>query len=338
MKAEIRKEISGDMKKISVVIPCYKEEKSIQLMYERLVAVFQNELTKYDYEIFFVDDCSPDNTWQEIEKVCAFDRKVKGIRNAKNFGFSRNVFSTFLQGSGDATFMLFGDLQDPPELLPEFVKKWEEGYKVIIGQKYSSSENPLLYFFRTIYYKLIRKMASNQQIEHFNGFGLYDRVFVDTIRNIEDPVPYLRGIISEFGMNMYIMKYHQAKSERGSSGFNFFKYYDEAMIGVTSYTKLLMRAATFVGMIMGIGSILIALYVFVYKLLHWDSYPIGTASIIIGIFLIGAVQLFFIGILGEYILSINARLLKRPLVVIEKRLNFDQPEAAKENRNAKSDD
>lgn len=324
------------MKKISVVIPCYNEEKSVCLMYERLVMVFREALPKYDYEIFFVDDCSPDNTWQEIEKVCQMDSKVKGILNAKNFGFTRNVFSAFLQGDGDATFMLFGDLQDPPELLPDFVAKWEEGHKVVIGQKHSSSENAMLYFFRTIYYKLIRKIANNQQIEHFNGFGLYDRIFVDAIRQLEDPMPYLRGIVSELAMNMYIIKYHQAKSERGTSGFNFFKYYDEAMIGITSYTKILMRVATFIGILLGLGSLLIASYAFVCKLLNWESYPFGTASIIIGIFLIGAVQLFFIGILGEYILSINSRLLKRPLVIIEKKLNFDKEnQENREHNNAK---
>lgn len=312
------------MKKISVVIPCWSEEKSVRLMYDRLKTVFDNQLSNYDYEIIFVDDHSPDGTWKEIENICKLDKKVKGILNAKNFGFIRNVFFTLKQGTGDATFMLFGDLQDPPELLPDFVKKWEEGYKVVIGQKVKSEESKVLYFWRSVYYKFIGSLSSTKQIQHFNGYGLYDRKFIDTMNDIDDPIPYLKGIVAEFSMNPYIIQYEQSESNRGRSGSNFFKNYDVAMIGITSYTKTLMRMATFIGGILGIFSLLFAIFIFINKLLNWNEYPVGTASIIIGIFFIGAVQLFFIGILGEYILSINTRVLKRPLVVIEKKLNFDE--------------
>lgn len=312
------------MKKISVVIPCWSEEKSVRLMYDRLKAVFDNQLSNYDYEIIFVDDHSPDGTWKEIENICKLDKKVKGILNAKNFGFIRNIFFTLKQGTGDATFMLFGDLQDPPELLPDFVKKWEEGYKVVIGQKVKSEESKVLYFWRSVYYKFIGSLSSTKQIQHFNGYGLYDKNFIDTINNIDDPIPYLKGIVAEFSMNPYIIQYEQSESNRGRSGSNFFKNYDLAMLGITSYTKTLMRMATFVGGILGIFSLLFAIFIFINKLLNWNEYPVGTASIIIGIFFIGAVQLFFIGILGEYILSINTRVLKRPLVVVEKKLNFDE--------------
>lgn len=312
------------MKKISVVIPCWSEEKSVRLMYDRLKTVFDNQLSNYDYEIIFVDDHSPDGTWKEIENICKLDKKVKGILNAKNFGFIRNVFFTLKQGTGDATFMLFGDLQDPPELLPDFVKKWEEGYKVVIGQKVKSEESKVLYFWRSVYYKFIGSLSSTKQIQHFNGYGLYDKNFIDTINNIDDPVPYLKGIVAEFSMNPYIIQYEQSESNRGRSGSNFFKNYDLAMLGIISYTKTLMRMATFIGGVLGIFSLLFAIFIFMNKLLNWNEYPVGTASIIIGIFLIGAIQLFFIGILGEYILSINTRVLKRPLVVVEKKLNFDE--------------
>lgn len=312
------------MKKISVVIPCWSEEKSIRLMYDRLKNVFDSKLSNYDYEIIFVDDHSPDNTWSEIENVCKIDKKVKGILNAKNFGFIRNVFFTLKQGTGDSTFMLFGDLQDPPELLPDFVKKWEEGHKVVIGQKVKSEESKVLYFWRSVYYKFIGSLSSTKQIQHFNGYGLYDKNFIDTMNNIDDPIPYLKGIVAEFSMNPYIIQYEQSESNRGKSGSNFFKNYDLAMLGITSYTKTLMRMATFVGGILGIFSLLFAIFIFINKILNWNEYPVGTASIIIGIFFIGAVQLFFIGILGEYILSINTRVLKRPLVVVEKKLNFDE--------------
>lgn len=312
------------MKKISVVIPCYCEEKSIRLMYDRLKAVFDSQLLSYDYEIIFVDDHSPDGTWKEIENICKLDKKVKGILNAKNFGFIRNVFFTLKQGTGDATFMLFGDLQDPPELLPDFVKKWEEGYKVVVGQKNKSEESRFWYILRTIYYKIIDKLAVDKQIQHYNGYGLYDKSFIEILKQITDSAPYLKGIVSEFAMNPYIFKYKQKESNRGKSGFNFLKLYDVAMLGITSYTKTLMRMATFVGGILGIFSLLFAIFIFINKLLNWNEYPVGTASIIIGIFLIGAIQLFFIGVLGEYILSINTRVLKRPLVVVEKKLNFDE--------------
>lgn len=313
-------------KKISVTIPCYSEEKSIKELYDRLIKIFKNDLENYDYEIIFVDDCSPDNTWQKIIEICEKDKNTKAIRNAKNFGFTRNVFATLLYGTGDATFMIFGDLQEPPEMLPKMVKEWENGYKVIVGQKTHSDENKLMYLVRTIYYKLIDHLSDTKQIQHFDGFGLYDKSFIDVMKEIEDPCPYLKGLVAEFGMNMKIVPYNQAKSKRGKSGFNFMKYYDIAMIGITSYTKILMRIATFISAFLGIISSCLALYVLISKLLNWDSYFDGTASIFIGIFFIGAVQLFFLGILGEYILTINTRSMRRPLVVIGEKKGFDNDE------------
>lgn len=299
-------------------------------MYERLMKVFREKLPQYDYEIIYVDDCSPDHTWEEIQKICAEDSRVKGVRNARNFGFNRNVFATLQYGSGDATFMLFGDLQDPPELLPEMVEKWEQGKKVIVGQKTKSEESKLMYALRTVYYNVIGDLADSTQIQHFNGFGLYDRSFVDVMRQIDDPNPYLKGLVSEFGMDIYIVQYEQAKSMRGKSGFNFMKYYDVAMLGITSYTKILMRIATFIGAVLGIFSVGLAVFVTISKLLHWGNYPFGTAAILVGVFFIGAVQLFFMGILGEYVLSINTRSMRRPLVVVGEKINFE--EAAEEKK------
>jgi len=312
------------MKTISVTIPCWSEEKSVRQMYERLTKVFREKLPQYDYEIIYVDDYSPDNTRAEIRKLCLEDKHVKAVCNARNFGFTRNVFASLLYGRGDATFMLFGDLQDPPELLPQMVEKWEQGHKVVVGQKTKSKESRLMYSLRTLYYNIIGTLSDSKQIQHFNGFGLYDKAFIEVMRQIEDPMPYLKGLVAEFGMNICVVQYEQAESLRGKSGFNFMKYYDVAMMGITSYTKILMRIATFAGAILGLVSVCLAVFVFISKLLNWNAYPYGTAAILIGVFFIGAVQLFFIGILGEYILSINTRSMRRPLVVVGERLNFDE--------------
>lgn len=312
------------MKKISVTIPCWSEEKSVRQMYERLTSVFREQLPAYDYDIIYVDDYSPDNTREEIRKLCAEDSHVKAVFNARNFGFSRNVFASLLYGDGDATFMLFGDLQDPPELLPQMVAEWESGKKVVIGQRTKGNESRLMYAMRSLYYKIMEKLSDSKQIEHFNGFGLYDRAFIEVMRNLDDPAPYLKGIVSELAMEQTIIPYEQAASNRGKSGSNFLKNYDLAMLGITSYTKILMRVATFLGAALGVFSCCLALFVLITKLLAWDLYSYGTATIIIGVFFIGAVQLFFMGILGEYILSINTRSMRRPLVVVGERLNFDE--------------
>lgn len=311
---------------ISVTIPCWSEEKSIRQMYDRLTKIFHEQLPQYNYEIIFVDDYSPDNTRNEIRKLCKEDKRVKAIFNARNFGFSRNVFASLLYGSGDATFMLFGDLQDPPELLPEMVRRWENGSKVVIGQRIKGNESKLMYFMRSMYYKLIGALAVTKQVEHYNGFGLYDKSFIDVLRQLDDPAPYLKGIVSELAIEQSIIPYEQAASERGKSGSNFLKNYDLAMLGLTSYTKILMRVATFIGVILGFFSLCLALFIFISKLLNWDAYPYGIASILIGVFFIGAIQLFFTGILGEYILSINTRSMHRPLVVVGEKLNFEDKE------------
>lgn len=312
------------MKKISIVVPCYNEEKSVHKMHQVITEIFKNQLANYNYELIFADDYSTDETRKELEKICASDKKVKAVFNAKNFGFTRSVFNALKLGDGDGVFMVFGDMQDPPELLVDFVKCWEKGDQVIIGQKLKSDESKFIYTLRTMFYKMMDKFSSVSQIQHFNGFGFYDKSFIEIIKQIDDPQPYLKGIVSEFAMNQSILNYHQLESERGKSNFNFARYYDVAMIGITSYTKTVMRIATFIGAFLGIISICLAIFVFVNKLLNWYTYPVGTATIIIGVFFIGAIQLFFTGILGEYILSINTRSMKRPLVVYEKKINFEE--------------
>lgn len=311
-------------KKISVVIPCYNEEKTIKEIYERLLYIFTTELKHYDYEIIYVDDYSKDNTRREIRKVCALDCKVGGVFNARNFGFHRNVFQSYQYATGDCVFMMFGDLQDPPEMLPVFVKKWEEGHKCIIGQRERSTESRVKYFLRKVYYKIMNILSDTSQIEMINGFGLYDRSFVDVLREIDDTIPFFKAVLNEYGMNICIVPYEQSAGKRGKSNFNIMKNYDFVMQGLTSSTKLLMRFATFTSIFIAIVCIIYTVSVFIRKLLNPATFPSGTASVMVGVFFLGAIQLFFIGILGEYILSINEKISRKPRVVVEEKINIKE--------------
>lgn len=312
------------MKMITVVVPTYNEEKNIQNVYERVTAVFLKELNEYNYEIMFVDNLSQDNTRNLICNLAKKDFRVKAIFNAKNFGYTRSHYYALLQAQGDCAVLLHADLQNPPELIPDFVKEWEKGYKVVIGIKNASKENKFIYFLRTCYYKIMKAVSNVEQIEHFTDFELLDKDFLEVLKKIEDTNPYLRGIISEFGFAMKRMYYTQEKRKAGKSWAGFFDLYDFAMLGITSYSKAFMRMATFIGAGCGGISAIIGLSVIVQKLLNWDSYPMGMAAISVGVFFLGSVQLFFIGILGEYILSINTRVMRRPLVIEECRINFDE--------------
>jgi glycosyltransferase involved in cell wall biosynthesis len=312
------------MKKISVVIPSYNDAKSVEKMYKRLRHVFETQLGAYDYEIIYADDCSPDNTWEEIKKVCAADRRVKGVHNMRNFGFYRNVFMTMKYGDGDATFMIFGDLQDPPEVLPEFVKHWESGYMAVVGARANSYDPFFMRVFRKIYYKILTKLSNSRQFEGICPFGLYDKKFVKILDDVDDIQPILPGIVTEYIRDLKIIPTRQDKGGREKSNWNFWGKYDAAMMSITSYTKSLLRMATFVGAIIGFLSILFAAVVFVHKLLFWDQFVLGISALVVGLFFIGSVQLFFLGILGEYVLSINNRSMKRPLVVTDEKINFEE--------------
>lgn len=311
------------MKKISVIVPCYNEENSIHEVYRRVRAVFEHDLSVYDYDIIYVDDASPDHTQERIREVCAQDpQHCRAVFNATNFGFHRNVFASFGYADGDAAFLMFGDLQDPPENLPAFVARWEEGYKVVVGIRSSSDDNTFMRFARKSYYRIINILAQKKQLENMDGYGLYDREFLSAIGGIEEVAPYLKAVIDEYGMKVTTISYSQSKGARGKSNFNFWRNYDFAMHGITSYTKMLMRIATFVGLIVGVFSLIYAAYVFIRKLLFWDSYPLGIAQIMVAILLLGSIQIFFIGILGEYILTINERAAKKPRVIVGEKINL----------------
>lgn len=311
------------MKTISILVPTYNEQDNVELVYDRVTEVMTKQLPNYAYELVFIDNGSEDRTRELIRGLCAKDKRVKAIFNARNFGYSRSHFYGLTQMTGDAVMLVHADLQNPPELIPEFVKKWEQGAKVVIGIKNKSKENGFVYFVRGIYYKMMKAMSEVEQIEHFTDFELLDQSFIEVLRKIDDPVPYLRGIVSELGFKMERVYYTQNKREHGKSYANFFKMYDFAMLGITAYSKTLLRMATFVGGGLAGISILVAIITFIRKLLDWNSFSLGAAATTIGVFFLGAVQLFFIGILGEYVLSINSRVIKRPLVIEESRINFD---------------
>ena len=278
----------------------------------------------YEYEIIFIDNDSKDNTRELIRELCKSDKGIKGIFNAKNFGQFNSPYYGMLQSTGDATVLMAADFQDPVEMIPKYVKAWEEGYKIAIGIKKSSQENKIMYHLRSLYYKTIKKLSEVEQIEHFTGFGLYDKAFINVMRNLDDPVPFLRGIVAELGFRRKEIPYEQPQRRAGITSNNLYKLYDAAMLSVTAYTKVGLRLATFAGVILSGISMIIAIIYLILKLLYWDRFPAGMAPILIGMLFLGSIQIFFIGLIGEYILTINQRVMKRPLVVEEERLNFDE--------------
>lgn len=311
-----------EKKTITVVIPTYNEEKNIMAVYERVSTLFEKELGNYKMQILFIDNTSLDSSRVLIEELCSKDDRVQAIFNATNFGFSRSSFYGLSQAEGDCAVMLYADMQDPPEVIPQFVRKWEEGYKIVTGIKSQSKENKLMYALRNIYYNLISKISEGEHIKQFDGFGLYDASFIHVIRELKDPLPYLRGLVAELGCRRAEVEYTQERRKAGKTSFNFARYYDIAMLGLTSSTKAIMRMATFLGVLMAGMCVVIALVTFIIKLVNWNYFDVGTAAIIIGIFFVGGVQIFFLGFLGEYILNINIRSMGHPIVVEEKRINM----------------
>lgn len=314
------------MKKISILIPCYNEVENVEPMSFAIDNVMREALSRYNYELLFIDNCSKDGTRDKIEEICHKNKNVKAIFNVTNFGQFNSPFHGMCQTTGDCTISMCCDFQDPVELLPRFVEEWEKGHKIVSGIKTSSKENPFLYFARTTYYKVIKNMSTTQMIEHFTGFGLYDKTFISLLRELDDPIPFLRGIVGEYGhgFNMIEIEYEQAKRRAGKTHNNFYSLYDAAMLSFTSYTKVGLRLATFIGFISSGISLLVALIYLIMKLVNWNNFLAGNAPMILGIYVIGSLQLFFIGLLGEYILNINTRVIHRPLVVEEKRINFDE--------------
>lgn len=312
------------MKKVSVLIPCYNEKENVVPMSEAIANLFETDCRQYDYELLFIDNDSTDGTRDLLRQICAKNPKVKAIFNARNFGQFNSPYYGILQTTGDCTISMCCDFQDPIELIPQYLQAWEEGYKIVIGIKKSSKESKIMYWLRSVYYKLIKKYSDVEQIEHFTGSGLYDRSFVEVLRNLNDPTPFLRGIVAELGFKRKEIAYEQPKRRAGKTHNNWYSLYDAAMLSFTSYTKIGLRMATFMGIGCGILSAIIAIVYLILKLIYWDRFAAGMAPVLIGMFFLGSVQLFFIGFIGEYVLSINQRVMNRPLVVEEERINFNE--------------
>jgi polyisoprenyl-phosphate glycosyltransferase len=309
------------MKLISITSACYNEEENVEEVYRQVKAVFAR-LKDYQYEHIFIDNGSTDRTVPLLKAIAKQDRNVKIIVNSRNFGPIRSPFYGLLQARGDAAMMLAADLQEPPEMIAEFLKKWEEGYKIVIGIKKKSREFPLMFAVRKIFYGLIARLSEVRQIPNFTGFGLYDKKVLDILREFRDPYPYFRGLISDIGFVTAEVEYVQNARTKGVSKFNFFVLYDVAMLGITNYSKVPLRLATMLGFSISIASLLVAVGYLFYKLIFWNSFNFGIAPLVIGSFFFASVQLFFIGILGEYIGAIHTQVLKRPLVIEKERINF----------------
>jgi polyisoprenyl-phosphate glycosyltransferase len=310
------------MKLISIVTPCYNEELNVELLYHKVKDIFML-LPEYNYEHIFIDNSSVDRTVEILKRIANEDHSLKIIVNVRNFGHIRSPYYGILQSKGDAVISIVADLQDPPELILSFIKKWEAGFKIVIGTKLKSKENKLMFLIRKIFYNTIIKISESEQIKNFTGFGLYDRQFIEILRSLEDPYPYFRGLICELGFSRIEIPYTQPKRERGETKNNFYTLYDIAMLGFINYSKVPLRMASFIGFGVSLLSFLIAMFYLIYKLFFWSSFSVGIAPLVIGIFFFSGIQLFFLGVIGEYIGAIFTQVKKRPLVIEKERINFD---------------
>jgi glycosyltransferase involved in cell wall biosynthesis len=309
---------------ITVVVPCYNEEGNVEVLYERLCAVFGG-IPEVRFQVLFIDNASVDRTQEVLRALGARDRRVKAIFNVRNFGTLRSPLHALFQADGDAVVCMACDLQDPPELITEFVRLWRSGLKVVIGVKPKSRESRVMFGLRSAYYRLLNRISDTPLIENYTGFGLYDREVVETLRAIPDRRPYVRGLIADLGYTRAEVPFVQPRRERGVTKNNFYALYDVAMMGLTSHSRVPLRLATMAGFVLGTLSLAVALLYLVAKLVFWNSFALGQAPVVIGVFFFGSAQMFFVGILGEYIGAIHAQLHPRPWVIERERLNFDPP-------------
>ena len=314
------------MKLISIVTPCYNEVENVEDLYLTINAIMQKYVNEFKYEHIFIDNSSTDGTTDLLKKIAKKDKTVKIIINCRNFGHIRSPFYGLINTNSDASILLSSDFQDPPELIDQFIDEWKKGNLIVIGTKNKSKENSLMFLTRKIYYYIIDKFSENKQISNFTGFGIYDKIFVKELKNIEDPYPYFRGLITEYGFSIKEIKFTQPKRLKGKSKNNFYTLFDNAMLGFVNHTKIFLRLATIIGFSVSILSFFVAIGYFVAKLLYWNNFDAGISPLVIGLFFFSSLQLFFIGIIGEYVGSIYTHVKKRKLVIEKERINFDESE------------
>ena len=314
--------MTSERQTVTVLTPCYNEAENVQALYDRVRAVFAH-LPEYRYEHVFIDNASTDATVAILKDIASRDRNVKIIINTRNFGHVRSPYHALLQCRGDAVIGMAADLQDPPELIPVFLEKWREGYKVVLGVKAASEESAMMAAIRRLGYKVIDRLSEVQQVRNNTGFGLYDKAFVAVLRRLPDPYPYLRGIVAELGFRYATVPYTQPQRVRGFTKNNLYTLYDLGVQGIVNHSRIPLRIATLIGFFSSVVSFIAALVYLVMKLLFWYNLPIGVAPVIIGLFCVASVQLFFLGVLGEYVGSIYTQVRNRPLVIEQERVNFD---------------
>jgi len=311
------------MKKlISIVTPCFNEEENVREVYRQVKHVFDT-IEGYTYEHIFIDNASTDRTVEILKEIAQTDLRIKIIVNTRNFGIARSPYYALLQTRGDAVIVVMADLQDPPHMIKDFIKKWEAGYRIVLAVKEKTEESRIMSAVRKFYYHIYNKLSEVEIVSNYCGFGLYDRKIIEILREFDDPYPDLRSQLAEMGFERAVLTYNKPARKRGITKNNFYALYEQAMLGITSHSKVPLRLATMTGFVIAGVSLLVGAGYFVYKLVFWDRFSVGIAPLVIGLFFFSAVQLIFIGIAGEYIGFIYTQILKRPLVIEKERINFD---------------
>lgn len=310
-------------KKISIVVPTYNEEDNVIPLSEQIILQLENIDEEYDYELIFIDNDSKDSTRDLIRNLCRDNPRIKAIFNAKNYGQFNSPYYGLLQATGDCAILMSADFQDPVELIPEYVREWEAGYKIVLGQKTSSKEKRTTFAMRSLYYRLMKSFSETEFIEHVTGSGLYDREFIEVLKTVDEPRPFLRGMVAEMGYGIKLVPFEQPQRKAGESSNSLSRYYDAAIQGMTSYTKTGVRVAVFLGVVCTMLSVLTAIGFITYKILNWNVFNLWPSGLLVAVFVVVSLQLLFIGVVGEYVLNINSKTNKRPIVVEAERINLE---------------
>ena len=308
------------MIKISIVTPTFNEEENIQKLCLG-IKVRMDQLS-IDYEHIVIDNSSTDKTIDILKEICSKDKKVKVIINTKNFGHIKSPFHGILQSTGDACILLASDFQDPLDLIPIYIKKWQNGSKIVLGKKITSEENSLIFSIRKFFYKFLNKISETKLTENTTGSGMFDKSIINQLKNIKDPYPYLRGLLSELGEEISVVEFNQPKRQAGITKNNIFTLYDIGMLGIIKHSRAPLRFVTFLGFVLSFFSLLTALIYFIYKLIFWNTFDLGIAPLIIGIFGFASIQVLLLGIIGEYVGILLIHIRNLPLVVEKERINF----------------